>query len=97
MEFPLAPFFLKQLLEHAAELSDMESLDSEMFKHLMFLETYEGDVEDLALTFTIRKEVNGILKEVCLFFLLFFCLSQKKVGLRKLRRCQTIDLWYSCL
>ena len=63
MELPLAIFFVKQLLHKGAELNDLATLDAELYKNLMFLNSYEGDVEDLALTYTISKDVGGVQQE----------------------------------
>lgn len=59
-------FFLKQLLQRGAELNDLATLDAELYKNLMFLSSYEGDVEDLALTFTISQDAYDAQREVCL-------------------------------
>ena len=64
MELPLAPFFLKQLLLRRGDVNDLATLDSELYRNLMFLREYEGDVEDLALTFTASRQVYGANSEV---------------------------------
>ncbi len=64
MELPLAPFFLKQLLLRRSDVNDLATLDSELYRNLMFLREYEGDVEDLALTFTASRQVYGANSEV---------------------------------
>jgi ubiquitin-protein ligase E3 C len=47
----------------------LKSLDPELFKHLTFLRTYDGNVEDLTLSFCVadENEVTGEKKEVELF------------------------------
>jgi ubiquitin-protein ligase E3 C len=47
-----ARFFLHRLTGRPVLLEHLPSLDAELYKSLMFVKTYEGDVEDLALTFT---------------------------------------------
>ena len=64
MELPLAPFFLKQLLRRGSDVNDLPSLDAELYRNLMFLRDYEGDVEDLSLTFTLTRDVYGRNEEV---------------------------------
>ena len=64
VELPLAPFFLKQLLLRRGDVNDLATLDSELYRNLMFLREYEGDVEDLALTFTASRQVYGATSEV---------------------------------
>jgi ubiquitin-protein ligase E3 C len=56
LELPLAGFFLKQLLQRGCDVNDLPSLDERLYASLMFLRGYEGDVEDLALTFTATEE-----------------------------------------
>lgn len=64
MELPLAPFFLKQLLRRGSDVNDLASLDAELYRNLMFLREYEGDVEDLAVSFTASRQVYGANSEV---------------------------------
>lgn len=64
MELPLALFFLKQLLRRASDVNDLTTLDAELYRNLMFLREYDGDVEDLALSFTASRQVYGANSEV---------------------------------
>ena len=64
VELPLAPFFLKQLLRKGVDVNDLPTLDAELYRNLMFLWSYEGNIEDLSLTFTVTKDVYGEIKEV---------------------------------
>lgn len=59
-------FFLRKLIGKQNSLNDLKSLDPELFKQLCFLRTYEGDVEDMCLTFSVsdENEVTGERKEV---------------------------------
>jgi hypothetical protein len=55
-----ARFFLTVLCGRAVTLHHLPSLDAELYKSLMFLKQYEGDVEgDLCLTFTTSDELGG--------------------------------------
>jgi hypothetical protein len=45
-------------------LADLESLDAELHRNLMFLKTYDGDVADLCLTFTVTHDELGAQREV---------------------------------
>lgn len=38
-------------------LSDLPQLDDNLYKNLMFVKRYDGNVEDLALTFSIDEEI----------------------------------------
>lgn len=80
VELPFASFFLSKILGTSAEVDihHLASLDPEMYRNLLFLKSYEGDVEDLGLNFTV---VNNDLGEaqvnnVSFFYLLcsFVCL-----------------------
>lgn len=64
MEVPLAGFFLKKLLRRGCDLNDLPSLDAELYRSLLFLRDYDGDVEDLALTFTVTDSDFGTNREV---------------------------------
>lgn len=61
---PLAGFFLKKLLRRGCDLNDLPSLDAELYRSLLFLRDYDGDVEDLALTFTVTDSDFGTNREV---------------------------------
>jgi ubiquitin-protein ligase E3 C len=54
-----ARFFLVKLLGRPATLHHLPSLDLELYKSLMFLKSYDGDVADLCLTFTISRDLAG--------------------------------------
>jgi ubiquitin-protein ligase E3 C len=36
----------------------LSSLDPELYKNLMFVKTYEGDVTDLSLSFVVTDDLN---------------------------------------
>ena len=81
MELPLAPFFLKQLLLRRGDVNDLATLDSELYRNLMFLREYEGDVEDLALTFTASRQVYGANSEVRIMLALRNLMMQSNVSI----------------
>ena len=59
---PLAPFFLSKIVGQAlmnVDIDHLYSLDPELHKHLLSLKTYEGDVQDLGLDFTIAVNDLG--------------------------------------
>lgn len=66
LEPKFADFFLRKLIGKQNSLNDLKSLDSELFKHLNFLKNYDGNVEDLCLTFCVmdENEVTGEKREV---------------------------------
>jgi ubiquitin-protein ligase E3 C len=62
-----AQFFLRRLIGKQNSLSDLKSLDPELYKQLNFLKSYrDGPVEDLGLYFTTSDEctVTGAQKDV---------------------------------
>ncbi|XP_072307055.1 ubiquitin-protein ligase E3C [Eucyclogobius newberryi] len=61
VELPFASFFLSKLLGTSADVDihHLASLDPEMYRNLLFLKSYEGDVEELGLNFTIVNNDLG--------------------------------------
>ncbi|KAL7976493.1 hypothetical protein Chor_008442 [Crotalus horridus] len=61
VELPFAGFFLSKLLGTSADVDihHLASLDPEMYKNLLFLKSYEGDVEELGLNFTVVNNDLG--------------------------------------
>lgn len=59
VELPMATFFLAKLLavKHSSDvdLHNLESLDPVLYKNLVYLKNYKGDVADLNLDFTISN------------------------------------------
>ena len=55
VELPLAGFFLNRLLGRANTLNDLPSLDPQLAKSLLFLKTFDGDVEGLCLNFAVEQ------------------------------------------
>jgi len=55
-----APFFLHKLLGHVVHIHHLPTLDKELYRSLMFLKTYAGNVEeDLSLTWTTSSDLGG--------------------------------------
>lgn len=63
VELPLASFFLAKLLarKHSSDvdLHNLASLDPVLYKNLVYLKNYQGDVADLNLDFTISNNELG--------------------------------------
>ena len=61
VELPLAEFFLSKLVSRHSDVSihHLASLDPVMYKNLLFLKSYEGDVSDLGLDFTVVIDELG--------------------------------------
>ncbi|KAF9398955.1 Ubiquitin-protein ligase E3B [Mortierella sp. AD011] len=59
IEVKFANFFLSKILGRTVFLDEMRSYDEQVFQNLMFVKKYEGNVEDLGLTFSLDEEVFG--------------------------------------
>lgn len=59
VDIPFATFFLSKLKQKYNYLNDLPSLDPELYRHLIFLKHYEGDVSDLELYFVILNNEYG--------------------------------------
>ena len=62
VELPLASFFISKLLGQKSanvDIDHLQSLDPELYKNLLYLKNYDGDVQDLGLDFTIVSEEIG--------------------------------------
>ncbi|XP_045160514.2 ubiquitin-protein ligase E3C-like [Mercenaria mercenaria] len=67
VELPFASFFLSKILSrHSGDLDihHLASLDPEMYKNLLFLKHYDGDIKDLGLDFTTVNNDFGETKVV---------------------------------
>ncbi|XP_057430179.1 E3 ubiquitin-protein ligase UPL6 [Lotus japonicus] len=59
VDLPFATFFLSKLKQKHNYLNDLPSLDPELYRHLIFLKRYEGDLSDLELYFVILNNEYG--------------------------------------
>ncbi|KAG7375690.1 hypothetical protein PHYPSEUDO_015574 [Phytophthora pseudosyringae] len=59
VEPQFAAFFLNKLLGKFNYIDDLHSLDPELYKSLMRLKHYDGNVEDLALSFSVSEREFG--------------------------------------
>ena len=55
VELPLAPFFLSLLLGRTNTVHDMPAFDAQLARSLRLLRDYDGDVEDLCLSFAVDQ------------------------------------------
>lgn len=60
-ELPLAEFFLSKLVGRYSDVDvhHLASLDPIMYRNLLYLKNYEGDVADLGLDFTAVNDEFG--------------------------------------
>jgi len=52
--------FLRGNKEYLHLLTDLSTIDPQLYNNLMFLKTYEGDASDLCLTFTVANDDFGV-------------------------------------
>ncbi|GFQ02234.1 E3 ubiquitin-protein ligase upl6 [Phtheirospermum japonicum] len=59
VDIPFATFFLSKLKQKYNYLNDLPSLDPELYRHLIFLKRYGGDISGLELYFVIQNNEYG--------------------------------------
>ncbi|KAK7388042.1 hypothetical protein VNO78_22844 [Psophocarpus tetragonolobus] len=59
VDIPFATFFLSKLKQKYNYLNDLPSLDPELYRHLIFLKHYRGDISELELYFVIVNNEYG--------------------------------------
>lgn len=59
VDIPFATFFLSKLKQKYNYLNDLPSLDPELYRHLIFLKHFEGDISQLELFFVIINNEYG--------------------------------------
>ncbi|CAN7074606.1 unnamed protein product [Brassica oleracea var. botrytis] len=59
VDIPFATFFVSKLKQKYNYLNDLPSLDPELYRHLIFLKRYKGDISDLELYFVILNNEYG--------------------------------------
>ncbi|XP_039836697.1 E3 ubiquitin-protein ligase UPL6-like isoform X2 [Panicum virgatum] len=59
VDLPFATFFLSKLKQKYNFLNDLPSLDPELYRHILFLKHYNGDISELELYFVIVNNEYG--------------------------------------
>ncbi|ESQ48207.1 hypothetical protein EUTSA_v10019984mg [Eutrema salsugineum] len=59
VDIPFATFFLSKLKQKYNYLNDLPSLDPELYRHLIFLKRYKGNISELELYFVILNNEYG--------------------------------------
>ncbi|XP_019419938.1 PREDICTED: E3 ubiquitin-protein ligase UPL6-like isoform X2 [Lupinus angustifolius] len=59
VDIPFATFFLSKLKQKHNYLNDLPWLDPELYRHLIFLKHYKGDISELELYFVIVNNEYG--------------------------------------
>eukprot|EP00656_Telonema_subtile_P016760 TRINITY_DN18885_c0_g2_i2.p1 TRINITY_DN18885_c0_g2~~TRINITY_DN18885_c0_g2_i2.p1 ORF type:complete len:503 (+),score=110.25 TRINITY_DN18885_c0_g2_i2:88-1596(+) len=63
VDVPFAYFFLSRLLGRYSSVNELPFLDEELHRSLMFLKTYEGELKDLEVSFTVTEDNFGEMVE----------------------------------
>ncbi|KAG9459268.1 hypothetical protein H6P81_003776 [Aristolochia fimbriata] len=59
LDYSFSLVFVQKLLGRYSFLDELSALDPEMYRNLVYVKQYDGDVKELALDFTITEEING--------------------------------------
>ncbi|EIE23025.1 hypothetical protein COCSUDRAFT_15978, partial [Coccomyxa subellipsoidea C-169] len=59
LDTPLAPFFVARLQGRRPMFDELAALDPELHRNLLHLKRYEGEAEDLGLSFAAEEEAFG--------------------------------------
>ncbi|GAB4833514.1 E3 ubiquitin-protein ligase upl7 [Ancistrocladus abbreviatus] len=59
LDYPFSHVFVQKLLGRYSFLDELSMLDPELYKNLMYVKHYDGDVKDLSLDFTVTEESFG--------------------------------------
>lgn len=59
IDIPFGLFFYAKMLNRFNTFDDLPSLDPDLYKQLTFIKHYQGDVEDLGLTFSFDEDLFG--------------------------------------
>ncbi|CAN8259033.1 unnamed protein product [Cochlearia groenlandica] len=59
VDIPFTTFFLSKLKQKYNYLNDLPSLDPELYRHLIFLKRYKGNISELELYFVILNNEYG--------------------------------------
>ncbi|KAG9150096.1 hypothetical protein Leryth_009680 [Lithospermum erythrorhizon] len=59
LDYSFSQVFVQKLLGRYSFLDELSSLDPELYKNLMYVKHYDGDVKDLSLDFTVTEESLG--------------------------------------
>lgn len=59
LDYSFSLVFVQKLLGRYSFLDELSTLDSELYRNLMYVKHYEGDVAELSLDFTVTEEICG--------------------------------------
>ncbi|GMH09885.1 hypothetical protein Nepgr_011726 [Nepenthes gracilis] len=59
LDYSFSHVFVQKLLGRYSFLDELSTLDSELYRNLMYVKNYDGDVKELSLDFTVVEESFG--------------------------------------
>ncbi|KAK9079365.1 hypothetical protein SSX86_001036 [Deinandra increscens subsp. villosa] len=59
LDYSFSHVFVHKLLGRYSFIDELSALDPELYKNLMYVKHYDGDVKDLSLDFTVTEELPG--------------------------------------
>ncbi|KAK0585629.1 hypothetical protein LWI29_031580 [Acer saccharum] len=59
LDYAFSHVFVRKLLGRYSFLDELSTLDPELYRNLMYVKHYDGDVQDLCLDFTVTEESFG--------------------------------------
>lgn len=59
LDYSFSLVFVQKLLGRYSFLDDLSTLDPELYKNLMYVKLFDGDVKELSLDFTVTEELLG--------------------------------------
>ncbi|XP_058110082.1 E3 ubiquitin-protein ligase UPL7 isoform X3 [Magnolia sinica] len=59
LDYSFSLVFVQKLLGRYSFLDELSTLDPELYRNLMYVKHYEGDVRELSLDFTVTEELLG--------------------------------------
>lgn len=59
LDYCFSHVFIQKLLGRYSFIDELSALDPELYKNLMYVKHYDGDVKELSLDFTVTEESHG--------------------------------------
>ncbi|KAJ8754173.1 hypothetical protein K2173_002072 [Erythroxylum novogranatense] len=59
LDYAFSHVFVQKLLGRYSFLDELSTLDPELYRNLMYVKHYDGDIKDLSLDFTLTEEAFG--------------------------------------
>ncbi|KAI3861098.1 hypothetical protein MKX03_002156 [Papaver bracteatum] len=59
LDYSFSPVFVQKILGRYSFVDELSTLDPEVYRNLMYVKHYDGDVKDLSLDFTVTEEIVG--------------------------------------